>query len=68
MAVNKTKTSVVRQMAKNLGLKVINLKVVRMKPEDLKADKTKTAYGKWCRNPQACTGKGYCPLDPTCGD
>ena len=26
------------------------------------------AYGEWCRNPDACKGKGYCPLDPTCGD
>ena len=25
-------------------------------------------YGEWCRNPEACAGKGYCPLDPTCGD
>lgn len=25
-------------------------------------------YGEWCRNPDACAGKGYCPLDPTCGD
>ncbi len=25
-------------------------------------------YGEWCRNPDACRGKGYCPLDPTCGD
>ena len=25
-------------------------------------------YGEWCRNPKACAGKGYCPLDPTCGD
>jgi len=27
-----------------------------------------TAYGEWCRKPAACAGKGYCPLDPTCGD
>lgn len=26
------------------------------------------AYGEWCRKPDACRGKGYCPLDPTCGD
>lgn len=26
------------------------------------------AYGEWCRKPAACAGKGYCPLDPTCGD
>ena len=25
-------------------------------------------YGEWCRKPEACAGKGYCPLDPTCGD
>jgi hypothetical protein len=25
-------------------------------------------YGEWCRDPAACAGKGYCPLDPTCGD
>jgi hypothetical protein len=25
-------------------------------------------YGERCRNPDACKGKGYCPLDPTCGD
>ena len=28
----------------------------------------KPPYGDWCRDPQACDGKGYCPLDPTCGD
>ena len=25
-------------------------------------------YAEWCRKPEACAGKGYCPLDPTCGD
>ena len=25
-------------------------------------------YGKMCRDPKACAGKGYCPRDPTCGD
>jgi hypothetical protein len=25
-------------------------------------------YGEWCRKPEACRDKGYCPLDPTCGD
>jgi len=25
-------------------------------------------YGDWCRDPDACRGKGYCPLSPTCGD
>lgn len=28
----------------------------------------KRAYGEWCRKPEACAGKGYCPLDPNCGD
>lgn len=28
----------------------------------------KPPYGDWCRDPKACDGKGYCPLDPTCGD
>jgi hypothetical protein len=32
------------------------------RPED------RPPYGEWCRNPDACRGKGYCPLDPTCGD
>ena len=34
-------------------------------------EKKKTAaspYGKWCRDPNLCAGKGYCPRDPTCGD
>ena len=31
-------------------------------------DWPKRAYGEWCRKPEACAGKGYCPLDPTCGD
>lgn len=34
-------------------------------PGPLKAE---SPYGERCRNPKACTGKGYCPLDPTCGD
>ena len=34
-------------------------------PED---DESPPPYGEWCRNPGACKGKGYCPLDPTCGD
>lgn len=25
-------------------------------------------YSEWCRNPDACEGKGYCPLDPNCAD
>ena len=25
-------------------------------------------YGRMCRDPSACLGKGYCPRDPTCGD
>ena len=38
--------------------------------EDIGAeqDKSKSPYGEWCRDPKACAGKGYCPLDPTCGD
>lgn len=31
-------------------------------------EEAKPPYGEWCRNPEACKGKGYCPLDPTCGD
>lgn len=34
-------------------------------PDD---DAPQPPYGEWCRNPAACAGKGYCPLDPTCGD
>lgn len=45
-------------------------------PVGYPTDKTRCAvcpyrappYGEWCRNPKACAGKGYCPLDPTCGD
>lgn len=22
----------------------------------------------WCRQPERCAGKGYCPRDPNCGD
>jgi len=37
--------------------------------EALKANLTSVPpYGEWCRDPKACAGKGYCPLDPTCGD
>ena len=25
-------------------------------------------YGEWCRDPTLCSGKGYCPRDPTCAD
>jgi len=25
-------------------------------------------YGEWCRDPNLCVDKGYCPRDPTCGD
>lgn len=25
-------------------------------------------YGEMCRDPNLCSGKGYCPRDPTCGD
>lgn len=30
--------------------------------------KRNSPYGEMCRNPDVCAGKGYCPLDPTCGD
>lgn len=26
------------------------------------------AYGPMCRDPHLCSGKGYCPRDPTCAD
>lgn len=35
---------------------------------DRKARQTMPPYGEWCRKPEACRGKGYCPLAPTCGD
>ena len=25
-------------------------------------------YGEWCRDPNLCAGKGYCPRDPNCAD
>lgn len=25
-------------------------------------------YGEWCRKPEACEHKGYCPLDPACDE
>lgn len=28
----------------------------------------KSPYGEWCRDPELCKGKGYCPRDPNCGD
>lgn len=34
----------------------------------LKRLKRTAPYGERCRDPNACAGKGYCPLDPTCGD
>lgn len=38
-------------------------------PFESKAKATRNSpYGVWCRKPDACAGKGYCPLDPTCGD
>ncbi|HWX30132.1 MAG TPA: hypothetical protein VNZ53_22180 [Steroidobacteraceae bacterium] len=37
-------------------------------PIPSKKKKTGNPYGEWCRDPAACAGKGYCPLDPTCGD
>lgn len=30
--------------------------------------KFNSPYKEWCRKPEACAGKGYCPLNPTCGD
>jgi len=33
-----------------------------------RAARAHAPYGDWCRDPDACRGKGYCPRDPTCGD
>lgn len=33
-----------------------------------KQPKSSAPYGEWCRDPDLCDGKGYCPRDPTCGD
>lgn len=30
--------------------------------------KSNAPYGEMCLDPQACSEKGYCPRDPTCGD
>lgn len=30
--------------------------------------KLASPYGEWCRDPDLCAGKGYCPRDPNCGD
>lgn len=30
--------------------------------------RAKAPYGEWCRDPNLCAGKGYCPRDPNCGD
>ena len=43
----------------------------RMMPGDAEAlsiTPEPTPYGPMCRDPSKCAGKGYCPLDPTCGD
>jgi hypothetical protein len=37
----------------------------RLRRKRLKAS---SPYGEWCRDPDACAGKGYCPRDPNCGD
>lgn len=39
----------------------------RMTPGDAEAI-GEPPYGPMCRDPNKCAGKGYCPLDPTCGD
>lgn len=36
--------------------------------EPSEQEKDERVYGPMCRNPSACKGKGYCPLDPNCGD
>ena len=37
-----------------------------------RADTSRTVreppYGPMCRKPKSCENKGYCPLNPTCGD
>lgn len=44
------------------------------KPNFVEVDKVKPdpswkgVYKEWCRDPELCRGKGYCPRDPTCGD
>ena len=35
---------------------------------DIIDEENKRPYGPMCRDPAACKGKGYCSLDPTCGD
>ena len=39
---------------------------VRANPE--LQNRENSPYGEMCRKPDACRNKGYCPLDPTCGD
>ena len=48
------------QFAETVGERNDRLRKARLK---------KTApYGEWCREPDLCADKGYCPRDPTCGD
>ena len=42
--------------------------VEEIESERRKARKLNAPYGEWCRDPDLCAGKGYCPRDPTCGD
>jgi hypothetical protein len=37
------------------------------KPLTVRPVAVRTPYP-WCRQKDVCTGKGSCPLDPTCGD
>ena len=34
----------------------------------LETPRREPPYGPMCREPKSCENKGYCPLDPTCGD
>src|ERR1039458_327971 len=43
-------------------------RVFRHRRDGLAAGRKHAPYGERCRDPNACTGKGSCPLDPTCGD
>lgn len=42
--------------------------VVEIAKRDYDAHAPKGVYGEWCRDPQACAHRGYCPKDPTCAD
>ena len=48
----------------SLAYLMIGVAVVPPEPQP----ESKPPYGPWCRDRTACDGKGYCPLDPTCGD